>query len=96
MSHLERWKTAAEKKAHRKAQLKYESTPLEIKKREARNRARYNMEKEGKVHKGDKKDVQHSDGNALHNVPSNWSVGSQHNNRSYPRTSKAHKLYKSS
>lgn len=93
---LDRWKTAAEVDAHRKAQAKFQKSPEEIKKRENRNKARYDLEKEGKVHKGDGKDVMHKDGNALNNSPKNWRAGSRHKNRSYPRTSKAHKLYKDS
>ena len=38
---------------------KYEDTPEQVKKRMARNRARYKLMKEGKVHKGDGKDVAH-------------------------------------
>ncbi len=95
-SKLERWKTAAEVNAHRKAQAKYEESPIEIQKRENRNKARYDLEKEGKAHKGDGKDVEHRNGNALDNKPSNWYNGSRHRNRSYPRTKKAHKLYKDS
>lgn len=90
-SKLERWKTAAEVTAHRKAQAKYQKSPLEIKKRENRNKARYNLEKEGKVSKGDDKDVMHKDGSALNNSPINWAVGSRHKNRSYKRTKDAHK-----
>lgn len=95
MSQLERWKTAASKRAHRKAQAKYQKKPSEVEKRENRNQARYQMEKAGKVHKGDGKDVAHEDGNAMNNDPSNWSAESRHKNRSYRRTSRAHKLYKS-
>lgn len=90
---LKRWQTQAEVAAHRKAQSKYEASPIEIKKRENRNKARYNLEKEGKVSKGDGKDVEHISGSALDNKPSNWRVGSQHHNRSYERTPKAHKLH---
>jgi hypothetical protein len=93
---LKRWQTASEVASHRKAQAKYQKSPEEVQKRENRNKARYNLEKEGKVHKGDGKDVEHSDGNALNNKPGNWHVGSRHHNRSYPRTSRAHKLYKDS
>lgn len=76
-----------------KAQAKYNSKPDQIKKREARNRARYQMIKMGKVKKHDGKDVAHKDGHALHNVPSNWQAQSEHKNRSYPRTKGAHKKY---
>lgn len=96
MSKLDRWKTAAEVKAHRKAEAKYQKSPEQVQKRENRNLARAHLKKEGKVHKGDGKDVEHTDGSALNNKPSNWRVGSQHHNRSYPRTSRAHKLYKDS
>lgn len=91
---LERWQTAAEKTAHRKAQAKYQKSPEEVQKRENRNKARAHAEKAGTVHKGDGKDVEHIDGNALNDKDSNTRVGSRHHNRSYARTSRAHKLYK--
>lgn len=96
MSTLKRWQTAAEVTAHRKAQTKYQKDPIQVQKRENRNKARHEMEKAGKVHKGDGKDVEHKNGNALDNKSSNWRVGSRNHNRSYPRDSKAHKLYKGS
>lgn len=49
------------------------------------------MVKAGKVHKGDGKDVNHKDGNALNNKPSNWNVETKKQNRSYPRTRSASK-----
>lgn len=91
-SRLERWQTAAEVSAHRKAQAKYQKSPEEVKKRENRNKARTTLEREGKAHKGDGKDVMHVDGNALDNSPINWRNGSRHKNRSYKRTSGAHKV----
>ena len=69
----------------------YQGKPEQIKKRAARNKARREMMKAGKVHKGDGLDVNHSDGNALHNTKSNWNVESKHSNRSYPRTRNAGK-----
>lgn len=90
-SKVDRWKTAAEVTAHRKAQSKYEKSPLEIKKRENRNEARLTLEREGKAKKGDGKDVMHLDGNALNNSPLNYALGSRHKNRSYKRTKEAHK-----
>jgi hypothetical protein len=90
---LKRWQTAAEVTAHRKAQAKYEKSPEELQKRENRNTARRHLLASGEVHKGDDKDVMHKDGDALHNKPSNWKAGSRHKNRSYPRTSRAHKLH---
>jgi hypothetical protein len=96
VSKIDRWKTAAEVTAHRKAQAKYQKSPEEVQKRENRNVARAHEEKAGKVHKGDGKDVMHKDGSALNNDETNFVVGSRHKNRSYPRTSRAHKLYKDS
>lgn len=92
VSQLKRWQTAAEVKAHRKAQGKYEKSPEQVKKRENRNKARLTLERQGKAHKGDGKDVEHIDGDALHNSPINWRLGSRHHNRSYKRTKEAHKL----
>lgn len=89
---LDRWKTAAEVAAHRKAQAKYQKSPEEVQKRENRNSARQELIKEGKAKVGDGKDVQHKDGNALNNKPENWLLGSRHKNRSYKRDKKAHKL----
>ena len=90
-SRLERWQTAAEVKAHRKAQAKYEATPTEIKKRENRNTARRKLEAEGRARKGDGKDVGHKSGSALDNSPQNWMIENRHKNRSYKRTKSAHK-----
>lgn len=89
---LKRWQTAAEVTAHRKAQAKYQKDPIQVKKRENRNEARATLEREGKVHKGDGKDVLHKNGNALDNSPINWKAGSRHKNRSYARDKNAHKL----
>lgn len=91
MSRLKRWETAAEKEAHRKAQAKYQKSPREVQKRENRNKARYDLEAEGKAKVGDGKDVMHKDGNALHNDPMNWKLGSRKKNRSYARTPGGHK-----
>ena len=77
--------------ARQRAQAKYNSKPEQVNKREARNRARYQMIKAGKAKKGDGKDVAHKDGNALHNVRSNWAMQSKKKNRSYPRTRGGHK-----
>lgn len=82
---VDRWETAKARAAHRKAQAKFQKKDSEVAKRVARNKARRHMEKAGKVHKGDGKDVNHEDGNALNNNPKNWMVESRHANRSYPR-----------
>lgn len=92
MSHLKRWQTPSEVRAHRAAQAKYQKSPEQVQKRENRNTARRHMEKLGKVHKGDGQDVAHQDGNALHNSPTNWAIQKRHKNRSYARTKNAHKV----
>lgn len=82
--------------ARQRAQAKYNAKPEQKKKRAARNKARREMIRAGKVHKGDGKDVAHKDGNALHNVRSNWGVETKKQNRSYARTKSAHKKNKRS
>lgn len=77
--------------ARQRAQAKYNSKPEQKKKRAARNKARRQMIREGKAHKGDGRDVMHKDGNALNNKPSNWKMGSKKENRSYARTKTARK-----
>jgi hypothetical protein len=49
------------------------------------------MIKAGKVRKGDGKDINHKDGNALNNNPSNWQIQSRKANRSFRRTKSAGK-----
>jgi hypothetical protein len=67
----------------------YDGKPAVKKKRAARNKARAILEKEGVVHKGDGKDVDHkkplSKGGAT--VRGNLRATSAHANRSYPRKS---------
>ena len=71
-------------------------SPLRKKKRAMRNKARRVALKAGLVKKGDSKDVDHKDGNAMNNKRSNLSVKSASKNRSYPRTKSAAKKYKGS
>jgi len=63
---------------------KYESSPLQKKRRAARNAARREAEKRGLVHKGDKKDIDHKIrnlGGNLNNAKSNLRVQSRSVNR---------------
>jgi len=46
-------------RSYREEYDKYQGKPEQVKKRMARNRARYKLLKEGKVHKGDGMDVAH-------------------------------------
>lgn len=63
---------------------KYEKSPEQLKRNAARKRARYAMEKAGKVHEGDGKDVNHRAANKhgpLSNKMSNLNVESKKKNR---------------
>ena len=69
----------------------YAGTPEQIKRRASRNKARAEMVKAGKARKGDGLDVEHKNGNPRDDRMSNYKMGTKHDNRSYPRTSKARK-----
>lgn len=51
--------TPANKRDYAEENRKYKSSPAQIKAREERNKARALLMKEGKVHKGDGKEVDH-------------------------------------
>lgn len=63
---------------------KYQGTEKQKKERAMRNRARREAEKEGRVHKGDGKDVHHVDGNPK---GKKTHVRDKKNNRSFKRRS---------
>jgi hypothetical protein len=67
----------------------YHASPEQKKKRASRNAARSEMEKAGKVRKGDGKDVAHKDNNPRNNSNKNLSVQSKAKNRSFARTKSA-------
>lgn len=69
------------------AQAKYNAKPEQVKRREERNRARAQMMREGKVKKGDDKDVDHIAGLGPGNAPSNLRILSESTNRHYNRRS---------
>lgn len=77
---------------YRAEYLAYQGKPEQIAKRSSRNKARRAMEKDGKVSKGDGKDVAHKNGNPKDNRMSNLKVTSKTANRSYPRTKTARKV----
>lgn len=78
-------------KARQAAQAKYNSKPEQVERRTSRNKARAQMIAAGKAHKGDGKDVGHKNGNPMDDRASNYKMQSQKSNRSYARTSGAHK-----
>lgn len=67
----------------------YQGTPEQIARRSSRNKARRQLMKEGKVKKGDGKDVDHKNSNPLKNSRSNLRVQTKSQNRSFPRTKTA-------
>lgn len=70
---------------------KYQSSPKQKKNRAGRNKIRREMEREGKVSKGDGKDIHHVDGNPRNNSAGNLVARSRENNRSFARNKKAGK-----
>lgn len=76
---------------YKKEYANYQGKPEQVANRSDRNAARREMEKAGKVHKGDGRDVDHkkpmAKGGA--NTKSNLQVTSQHANRSFARTKSA-------
>lgn len=72
--------------ARLRAQKKFNAKPEQRKARAARNAARRKLMKEGKVRKGDGKDVAHKDNNWRNNKRSNLKVSSRAANRRYART----------
>jgi hypothetical protein len=76
---------------YKKEYQNYQGTEEQKKRRAKRNAARRKLEREGKVHKGDGKDVNHRDGNPNNNKKGNLQVQSKSANRSYPRTKSARK-----
>lgn len=79
------------KRSYRQEYDRYHASPEQKEKRASRNAARREMEKAGKVRKGDGKDVDHKNGNAKDNSKSNLSVKSKSSNRSFPRNKNAGK-----
>lgn len=68
----------------------FQSSDSAKKDRASRNAARRKMEKEGKVHKGDGRDVDHKNSKATDNSDSNLRVMSKSKNRG--RTSKGKRV----
>ena len=67
---------------YKKEYQNYHGKPEQIKRRAKRVQARRDLEKEGRVSKGDGKDVDHKDGNPLNNNGKNLRVTSIAHNRS--------------
>jgi hypothetical protein len=72
----------AYKRDYKKEYENYDGTEKVKKRRAARNKARRFLEREGRAHKGDGKDVDHRDGNPHNNDKSNLRVMDASTNRS--------------
>lgn len=79
---------------YRKEYDNYHAKPKQRENNNSRKRARYALEKAGKVSKGDSKDVTHRNGNPRDNKNGNLGVSSKSKNRSFPRTKTARKVNK--
>lgn len=75
---------------YKKEYREYQGKPEQIKNRAKRNAARHEMAKDGRVHKGDGKDVDHRQPliTGGSNQESNLRVRSVHANRGFRRDSK--------
>ena len=83
------YKNKAERKLHDANAIAYENTPEQVKNRMERNRARYKLLKEGKVKKGDGKDVAHvKAADKGGTIKDGVKVQSRGANRSFKRDSK--------
>ena len=70
------------KRDYKKEYANFHGKPEQRAKRSKRVLARRKLETQGRVKKGDGKDVDHKDGNANNNSPSNLRVMDRHTNRS--------------
>lgn len=70
---------------YRKEYDNYHGTPEQRKRRSSRNKARSILISEGKVKKGDGKDVDHKDRNPNNNSPRNLRVQTPKQNRGWRR-----------
>tara|TARA_R100000951_G_C2592027_1_gene165359 strand:- start:597 stop:854 length:258 start_codon:yes stop_codon:yes gene_type:complete len=73
---------------------KYQGTPEQKKRRAMRNKARRYAIKTGQARKGDGRDVHHRNGNPMDFNPNNLQVKPASDNRSFARTKKATKKYR--
>lgn len=74
---------------YKKEYSNYHSSPEQKKRRASRNAARRKMERDGRVRKGDGKDVAHRNNNPRDNRKKNLSVQSKAKNRSFARNKNA-------
>lgn len=76
---------------YKKEYQAYQGTPEQRKRNDQRKKTRRLMEKEGRVKKGDGKDVDHKNGNTKDLSKKNLRVTTPKANRSFPRNKNAGK-----
>ena len=69
----------------RQEYLNYHASPKQRARRAARNKSRRKAVKDGRVRKGDGKDIDHKDGNPANTSRSNLRVQSKSKNRSHTK-----------
>ena len=67
---------------------RFQSSKKAKRDRASRNKARRQAEREGRVHKGDGKEIDHVDSNPRHNEPSNLRAVSRRTNRAKKENSR--------
>ena len=72
----------ATERDYRKEYLKYHASLAAKKDRASRNKVRRQLAAQGRVSKGDGKDIDHKNGNPRDNIPNNLQVVSKSTNRS--------------
>ena len=77
-----------DKPQFKKEYANFHGKPEQRAMRSKRVLARRKLEKEGRVKKGDGKDVHHKDGNPMNNKAGNTYIRSASSNRSFPRNKK--------
>lgn len=88
------WVTESDGSRHRTAEgnrheySRFQSSKKAKRDRAARNTARRRAEREGKVHRGDGKEIDHVDSNPRHNGSSNLRVVSRRTNRAKKENSR--------
>jgi len=76
---------------YKKEYANYQGKSAQKKRRAMRNKVRRMLLREGKVRKGDGKDVHHKDGNPMNTKKSNLKIVKRSKNRSFARNRKAGK-----
>ena len=78
---------------YRKEYDKYQGSPKQKRRRAQRNKVRTQALREGRVSKGDNRDLHHVDGNPFNHSSGNVVVRHRSSNRSFPRNKNAGKKY---